>query len=58
MYATYGVGGYWHVIRIEQGTATFVAAMSDHRTAERIATLLERNGMADVPLTALDGTTG
>jgi hypothetical protein len=50
MYATYLVGAYWHVINVDQGDAGFVAMLSNGEYAARIAQLLERHGLVDVPL--------
>ena len=54
MYVTY-CGPYgWQVIRIDGRHATLIAAAIDQEHAIRIAELLDRNGLIDMPLSAVE----
>ena len=58
MYAIF-LGPYgWQVVRIEKGTAHLVAGAIDQAHAERIRDLLDRHGMADVPLGQVEQVEG
>ena len=54
MYATYSSTYGWQVIKIDGRHATLIAGAIDREHAIRIAELLERHGLIDTPLSAVD----
>lgn len=50
MYVTFQGQYGWQVLHVDQGHATLVAGAIDETHATRIAALLTRHGVEDVPL--------
>jgi hypothetical protein len=55
-YVTFASPYGWQVLHVDGARATTVAGAVDEGHATRIAELLDRHGLVDVPLDQMEGT--